>query len=110
MGKGKSKSSKSGGADESILRRDREQRDRNAQKDRAEKIDEDELNDDKYISFLSKSNANTEDSGAESEDHAFDLAAGGSSSDEAGHEDEDSSSTSDAEDSTNVSLPPRTCR
>jgi hypothetical protein len=105
MGKGKSKGSKSGGADESILRRDREQRERNAQKDRAEKIDEDELNDDKFISFLSKSNANTEDSGAESEDRAFDLAAGGSSSDEAVHEDEDSddsSSASDEEDSANV--------
>lgn len=100
MGKGKGTRSKAGGANEAILRRDRELRDKNA---RAEKddIDDHDTKNERFISFLSNSNKNSGKTGESDDDEdadddaAFDLAAGGSSSEDEDEDKESGESNSD---------------
>jgi len=101
---GRGKRAKSGGADEGVLRRDREEKQRANLIEARQEGDADAADDkdDAFISFLGKANGR-QNQESESEDvDAFDLAAGGTSSDD-DDENSEEESGSDSEDDEEVS-------
>lgn len=105
MGRGR----KAGGANESFLRKDREEKERSsaveAQQEGDAARDAAEDKDDAFVSFLGKANSRQDADSESDDDQAFDLAAGGTSSeegDENSESEEESSSGSGSGDNDDV--------
>jgi len=102
---GRGRGAKSGGADESVLRRDREEKQRASLVEAQQEGDADAADDkdDAFISFLGKTNGRQSQDSESEDDEAFDLAAGGTSSDDDEKSESEEDSGSESEEDNSVS-------